>query len=239
MVPEATSRRSGIAMLALMAIGLAGCVTEINTAAKKLKSDRSERRIVMMPADIELSIKTAGGLLEPNAQWTAQAKTHVNQALKAAIAKMDAQAVDFQPPQVSAGGDKMLTQLINLHGVVGSTILRYHFASSRKLPHKQGKFDWTLGKDVAALGAGSDAQFALFVYYRDSYASAGRVAAMVAAAFTLSILKPGRQTAFASLVDLRTGDIVWFSKLFQRNGDLRDLESAKRSVSLLLRNFPK
>jgi len=48
----------------------------------------------------------------------------------------------------------------------------------------------------------------------------------------------GRQISFASLVDLDTGDIVWFNFLVSGTGDLRDPNSARDSVDSLLAGFP-
>jgi hypothetical protein len=84
-----------------------------------------------------------------------------------------------------------------------------------------------------------DADYGLFVYLHDSYASGARVAAMLAAAVFLRIgLQGGIQVGFASLVDLRTGDVVWFNHLVSTTGDLRTPEPALRAVGLLLKDLP-
>ncbi len=51
-------------------------------------------------------------------------------------------------------------------------------------------------------------------------------------------IQGGQQVGFASLVDLRTGDIVWFSKLHGSSGDLREKETAKPVVESLLTDIP-
>ena len=72
----------------------------------------------------------------------------------------------------------------------------------------------------------------------DSYTSGERVAAMiVAAAFGVG-LRGGQQVGYASLVDLNTGNVVWFNLLRRVSGDLREPERAKESLDALLRDFP-
>ena len=52
-------------------------------------------------------------------------------------------------------------------------------------------------------------------------------------------LAGGQQAGFASLVDLDTGNIVWFNRLQRGTGDLRTLDAARGSVSALMTEFPQ
>jgi hypothetical protein len=44
----------------------------------------------------------------------------------------------------------------------------------------------------------------------------------------------GSQVGFASVVDLKTGDIVWFNRLVRTTGDLRTAEAATETVDALV-----
>jgi hypothetical protein len=44
----------------------------------------------------------------------------------------------------------------------------------------------------------------------------------------------GQQIAFASLVDLKTGKVVWFNMLSSTVGDIRSPEGAEKMVATLL-----
>ena len=86
------------------------------------------------------------------------------------------------------------------------------------LPTKRGKgLDWTLGEDAVALGRRTGYDYALFLYAEDSFASTGRIGAPGARRCRLlhrllrSQVGGGGQFAYASLVDLRTGEVVWFN----------------------------
>jgi len=43
---------------------------------------------------------------------------------------------------------------------------------------------------------------------------------------------------FASLVDLKTGNIVWFNRLFSTRGDLRTKEPAQQTIDALIKGMP-
>jgi hypothetical protein len=51
-------------------------------------------------------------------------------------------------------------------------------------------------------------------------------------------LPPGGQyMAFASLVDLRNGKVIWFNTLVSSVGDMRTPEGAEKMVTTLLENM--
>jgi hypothetical protein len=125
-------------------------------------------------------------------------------------------------------------QLQKLHAAVGAEILDHQYALLARLPTKRDGFAWTLGPAGARLGARQGADYALFTYLRDSYTSRSRALLMLAAAaFTIPMLG-GSQAGFMSLVDLKTGDIVWFNKIDRLTGHLRSREAAEETAKTLL-----
>ena len=130
----------------------------------------------------------------------------------------------------------LLDQIHTPYG--GQSILVHKYIPYSALPTKKDKFDWTLGPDAAVLGEEYDADYALFVYMRDSFASSGRMAVILVGALFGVGVPGGQQIGFASLVDLRTGQILWFNRLFSEVGDLREPESAHTAVEYLLDELP-
>jgi hypothetical protein len=61
---------------------------------------------------------------------------------------------------------------------------------------------------------------------------------MVAAAILGVGLQGGSQVGFASLVDLRSGDVVWFNQIYRPTGDMRTAEPAAETVKILHAGFP-
>ena len=49
----------------------------------------------------------------------------------------------------------------------------------------------------------------------------------------------GSQVGFASVVDLSTGDIVWFNRLVRNTGDLRTPDNAAETVRTLVSDAMK
>jgi hypothetical protein len=107
------------------------------------------------------------------------------------------------------------------------------------LPTKEGKLDWSFGEAMLPLKQQTGSQYGLFVWVRDSYASAERKLAMVGLALLGVGLTGGAQVGYASLVDLSTGQIVWFNRLARGSGDLREAGEAVESIDALMTGFPK
>ncbi|MBC7953760.1 MAG: hypothetical protein H7Z12_18330 [Rhodospirillaceae bacterium] len=229
-----------LAAVVLMAASLGACATQSFYTTEALRRDDRHPRILMMPPDVELSELTAGGGLETNALWTQAGTANLTAAVKQTLMARNTQFVEFAPPKDDTPEGQRLEQIQKLHGTVGDTIRIFHTAEANRLPTKGGKFDWTLGPATQELAAYSDADYALFVWVRDSYTSPGR-AALKAAALLLRVYVPGGiQYGHASLVDLKTGQVVWFNALHPREaGDLRTAEPAKDTVAMLLDNLPK
>jgi hypothetical protein len=125
-----------------------------------------------------------------------------------------------------------------LHAAVGTTILLSHYGPM-KLPTKAGSFDWSLGDGVSAIKEKYGADYALFSHYRDTNASGGRVAMAVLFAAAGVGLQTGGQGGFASLVDLSTGEVVWFNNVAAGSGDLRTPNGAQTVVRQLFSGLPE
>ena len=188
--------------------------------------------ITVMPLDVELFSLTAGGVTEPQAEWTAKATANLNEALRVREAGLGGR---FLP--LPSGEGELLAELKALHGAVAQAISTHHFGGW-KLPSKGGKLDWSLGEEVAEIQKQSGADYALFLYLRDSYATGGRVATMILYGALGVGIGGGAQVGYASLVDLRTGRIVWFNRMVKFTGDVRELEPAKGTLKNLLQEFP-
>ena len=175
-------RRGAAVAVTIISLAVAGCVaTTPFYTSEKLERGGAPPRVVLMPPDVQLSELTAGGLLEPKAEWTAKAEKHITAAIRELMQEREARLVVYDP--ASGGSDKdARTQLIKLHGAVGMSILVHKYLSPQQLPTKEGKFDWSLGPQARLLGDEYDADYALFIFIRDSYTSGGRAFAIFAAA---------------------------------------------------------
>jgi len=191
-------------------------------------------RIIVMPPDIRYYLVTTSGIPEPHAEWTTAARENFSSAVGeyAEAIGADVKILD----QSNLGETEVRYE--ELHSAVGFTVQDSYFGMN-KLPTKGETFDWSLGPGVQELAEQHDADYALFVFYRDNQASGGRVAfAILVAAATQSYVGAGSEGGFASLVDLRTGEIVWFNNVTAGSGELRDPEGAKEAVAHLFKDMP-
>lgn len=196
-------------------------------------------KLVLVPADMELFSISGGGVIEPRADWTDAAIRHFRAAVLARREIAGAHTTELQDKDLDDLG-----QLNALHGAVAEAVFAHHMLKMPALPTKNEALDWTLGEAVKPLRERTKADYALFFWVRDSYASAERKAAMVGmmilgAAFGVAIVPAGgQQIGYASLVDLQSGRIVWFNNLARASGDLRDEKAAQETVDALLQTFP-
>jgi hypothetical protein len=200
---------------------------------------RADAKVLIMPSDIEMFTVGLGSVLEPKADWTKEAHQHFRAAL---LAKKKA----FKVPLIEADEGQIndLAEIIGLHAAVSSAIeLHHNGRRESRLPTKKGYMDWSMGDVVRVVKEKTGADYALFTFVRDTTATGGlKVASgaltVVGSAFGIVTLISGVQIGCASLVDLETGQIVWFNSFRSRRGDLRDAEKAARTLEWLLDDFP-
>lgn len=189
-------------------------------------------RVAVMPLDVELFAVTAGSVLEPRAEWTTKAVANLQESLRLRGVARGGRFV-----ALAAGGEDLVSDLSHLQAAVARAIKIHHFGT-RKLPSKAGRLDWSLGEEASELRKQVDADYALFIHFRDSYATGGRIATMALLAVVGVGVGGGAQVGDASLVDLKTGRILWFNQLFKVTGDVRELDPAKATLAHLLEGFP-
>lgn len=192
-------------------------------------------KVLLLPVDVELFSMSAGGVNEPRADWTAAAQTHMKAALSSKAGQL---GLRVSPIDESAADE--FSEPIALHAAVARSIALHHsLGGAWALPTKEGRLDWSFGDAMQSLRSKTEAQYGLFVWVRDSYASAERKLAMVGLALIGVGLTGGSQVGYASLVDLNSGQVMWFNRLARATGDLREAASATESIEALLAGFPK
>jgi hypothetical protein len=195
----------------------------------------AQDKVVLMPVDVEL-FELGVGTVEPKADWTEAAQRHMASAIGERKAAWKLTAVPITTQQVDDAAE-----LVALQAAVARSISLHHGAGGGgpwALPTKAGQLAWSFGDAMKPLADATGARYALFVWMRDSYASAGRKAAMVVLALAGIGLGGGVQVGYATLVDLHTGQVVWFNQNVSGFGDLREPEPARASVASLLNGFP-
>lgn len=219
-----------IIMLALALTGVALAQDARNLAPGFTGLDAGAK-VVIAPIDVELFSVSAGGVLEPKAEWTEAAQRHMKAALH-----QRAVTLGLGSHELASDKADEFAELLNLHAAVARSIAIHH-NGVLKLPTKEDKLDWSFGDTLRPLQAATGAKYGLFTWVRDSYASGERVAMMVGLALLGVGVGGGAQTGYATLVDLDTGRVLWFNQLRRASGDLREAAKATESVDVLLAGF--
>ena len=228
------------AVLAIIAMFLSACQTTAVYTSDVLKRSEERVRVLVMPMDVELSEVSLGGVTTVRADWTEAANGHMENSLASFLSERNVDIVTYIPPKGDSDATSHDEQVVKLFGVVGRSISTHHYAPAFALPNKEGNFDWNMGDTVEILAERHDADYALFISMKDSYATAERVAAIAVAALLFGVgLQGGIQFGSAALVDLDSGEISWFNQLARGAGDLRTEKPAKETVSVLMTEFPK
>jgi hypothetical protein len=215
---------------AIVCASLAACVqtTALKSTEATFDWSSPQKRVLLIAPDVELGEVTAGGLVEPRADWSDKAAHAIESSVGAALGQRGIEIATLETLS-----DPHQVQLAKLHAIVGMEILIHQMGLS-KLPTKKSPLDWTLGPGTNDLRQRHQADYAMFVFVRDTYSSGSRKALML-----LGMANGGTQGAFVSLVDLRTGNIVWFNQLFTTGGgDLRDGSGAPSFAADLLKGVP-
>jgi hypothetical protein len=220
------------------ALTLSACTATQQVADSGFRPPQGNYRVIVMQPDISVGVLTAGGAFEVREDWTTTARENVTNALAAQQAKRGGD-ITIARTRAEAGGDpQQLSELVWLHNAVGQAIKLHKYAAV-SLPTKKDKFDWTLGETAVAYGRSTHFDYALFLTAQDSFASGGRVAlqalSMIGCGFGVCVMPTGGvQMAFVSLVDLKTGQVVWFNTLAASAGDIRTPDGAQKMVDALL-----
>lgn len=229
-----------------LAVALVACTGPKHyEVAMELRRDNGQARILLMPADIQLSELTAGGVEEPHADWTDAASKYLAVALRAEHAAINNLLVDYDESRAPVEKRDDLHQLYKLYATTGQAIFMHQYSGNLHLPTKGDHFDWSIGPSIRSLRDEYGADYALLTFVRDSYASAGRQALMVGSVVVAALVgvavvpQGGRTVAFTSLVDLETGNIVWFNRVIKTRGDLRTEDGARGTAKELLAGIPK
>lgn len=195
-------------------------------------------KILLIRPTIKVGAQSTGGMFEPNADWTAQARDNIAAALALAQTRLGNQVIVADEPVGPAA--QAMADHRALFSVLADSVVRYQFFPGNRLPSKKrkGVFDWTMGPGAAELARGTGADYALFLFNEDQYGSTGRKMLQLFAAMASVSVKSGEHTGMAGLVDLKTGDLVWLNADMAMGGDVRTPEGAKKRVAQLLEDFP-
>ena len=240
-------RHLGIALALALSVPVAGCVQTRQFADLQFTVPQGDYKLLVMRPDVTVNSVTTGGMPEPRADWTDQARGHIVAALRAQQAARggNLQILERRNELPNVSPDAV-ADLERLHNAVGNSIAMHKYLGA-ELPTKPRRgLDYTLGAEAVDLGRKTGFDYALFMHAEDNIVSTGRVALQVLGVagcfvgFCAPNIGGGGQFAYASLVDLKTGDVVWFNVVQTGSqiagikfGDIRTPQGAAQLVDRL------
>ena len=241
-------RKSSLAAALAACAALSACVQTKQYADVQFTPPSGDYKLLVLRPDVTVGTITTGGMVEPRADWTEQARHSIVEALRAQQAGHGGTVTIIEHrsdlPGVTA---QELADVERLNFAVDQSIVDAKYGGD-SLPTKRGKgLDWTLGADAVKLGQKTGYDYALFLHAEDQVASGGRVALGILglAGCFIGFCAPNvggqQQLDYASLVDLKTGEVVWFNVVQAGSeipgikfGDLRTPQGAAQMVDRLL-----
>jgi hypothetical protein len=241
-------RKSAIAAAVALGVTLSACVQTRQFADLQFTPPQGDYKLLVLRPDVSVGSVTTGGITEPRADWTEQARTNIIAALKSQQAARGGKMLVAERRSEVPGADQAsVAEIERLNYVVDESIVLHKYFGAY-LPTKSRKgLDYTLGQEAVDFGRKTGFNYMLFLHAEDSFASKGRIAlqALGIAGCVIGFCAPniggGGQLAYASLVDLHTGEVVWFNVLMTGTqvaginmGDMRTPEGAAQMVERLL-----
>ena len=241
-------RKSRVALALAAAVALGGCVQTRQFADVQFTPPQGDYRLLVLRPDVTVGALTTGGMVEPRAEWTEEARSNIIAALRAQQASRGGKLTIIEHRNELPGvPEQELADVERLNFVVDESIVEHKYLGDY-LPTKRGRgLDWTLGQDAVRLGQQSGYDYALFLHAEDQVASKGRIAlglvglAGCIVGFCAPNIGGAEQLDYASLVDLKTGEVVWFNVVDAASqvpgikfGDLRTPQGAAQMVERLL-----
>jgi hypothetical protein len=238
----------GIALALAASVCGSGCVQTKQYADVQFTPPQGDYKLLVLRPDVTVGSLTTGGMVEPRADWTEQARTNIIVALRAQQAGRGGKLQILERRnQLTGASDQEVADVERLFYAVGQSIVLHKYLGAY-LPTKRGKgLEYTLGEDAVRLGQRTGYDYALFMHAEDEVASSGRIALGVLGlagcfvGFCAPNVGGATQLDYAGLVDLHTGEVVWFNVVRAGSevpgikfGDLRTPQGAEQMVERLL-----
>ena len=237
------------ATLALVAsLASSACVQTRQFADVQFTPPQGDYKLLVLRPDVTVGSLTTGGMVEARADWTEQARANVIAALRAQQAGRGGKLEILERrSQLKGISEQEVADFERLFYAVGQSIVLHKYLGDY-LPTKRGKgLDYTLGEDAVRLGQKTGYDYALFLHAEDQVASGGRIALGVlglagcVVGFCAPNIGGATQLDYAGLVDLKTGEVVWFNVVRAGSevpgikfGDIRTPEGSAQMVERLL-----
>jgi len=226
---------------------LSGCAATPNASLHESIAGNAEqrmpRKMLLLPPDIRVHEISAGGVVEQVDDWTISASNHAMKSLR----EIEGSKSLFElkeTPALTDAEKQTLDQHLALYELVAGSADFSKSGPFAPWRERAKNFDFTLGPGLRELAERSDLDAAVIVIGSDYISSSGRKATMalgiLAAALTGVAVIPVGGTAYVSVgvVDMRTGNLLWFATSRGQTNDLRQEQQVRAVLDKLFTGYP-
>lgn len=241
-------RKWGFTLALSASVCASACVQTRQYADVQFTPPQGDYKLLVLRPDVSVGSLTTGGMVEPRADWTEQARTNIIAALRSQQAGRGGKLeILARRSQLTGVSEQDVADFERLFYAVGESIVIHKYLGENLPTKRRQGLDWTLGEDAVRLGQKTGYDYALFLHAEDQVVSGGRIALGVlglagcVVGFCAPNIGGATQLDYVGLVDLRTGEVVWFNVVRAGSeipgikfGDLRTPEGSAQMVERLL-----
>ena len=157
-------RKWGLAIALALTVPVSACVQTRQFADVQFTPPQGDYKLLVLRPDVTVGSLTTGGMVEPRADWTDEARTNILAALRAQQATRGGKVQFIERRNELAGVDPQeVADVERLNYAVAQSIVIHKYLGDY-LPTKRSKgLDWTLGEDAVRLGQKTGYDYALFL----------------------------------------------------------------------------
>lgn len=232
-----------VIILAMSQVGCAGLTYRTNEKFETYFKEK--KKVAIVQPDMKIYRFTAGGVDQYQDDWSVKSTKFMTEELRKELDSFD--TIDFtyvDQENLDKVNNQFIEQQKAIYYMVASSVVAHTYEPKTLFKHKKINFDYTLGSELGGFKQIEDVEAILFVNGRNYIWTAGRASlAMLSGSVALftGVYLPvpaGQEMLTASLVDVQTGDILWFNYLAMP-GDMRKHKTDQRLVKKLFRDFPE
>jgi hypothetical protein len=206
-----------------------------------------EKTVTLMPIDIKFYKLTAGGMSEQMDEWDADSDELFKAALMERLDISPKIRISiFDEGKINNDQKKFLETQNGLYRAVAQSIILHTYTPGCLFPNKISSFDYTLGRDLSQVNDFMHTDALLFLSGSRTYWTGGRVflacwGVLLSSVSGVAVLPASvPDWVAASLVDAKTGNVIWFRYVGlpgNQIGDLRNERVVENTVDYLFKDL--
>src|SRR3954471_15762152 len=117
-------RKVGLAVMLATSLATGACVQTRQFADVQFTPPQGDYKLLVLRPDVSVGSLTTGGMVEPRADWTEQARTNIIAAIRAQQAQRGGKLqIIERRNQLAGAGEQEVADFERLFGAVGSSIV--------------------------------------------------------------------------------------------------------------------